>query len=109
MSDLSFKVAKRGDIQPITFDLEGDEHVYTFQPPKQAVMFMPVLAPDADDEMLGINLTKSSFQWLDAGLSKSDSDRIEARLRNPEDDLDFDTLGEVVKGLVEHVGARPTT
>ena len=109
MSDLSFKVAKRR-AQPITFDLEGDDHVYTFTPPKQAGTAMPLIKSDMDikSDAFGLAAARSTFKWLDDGLSDEDREHIEARLRDPKDDLDFDTLGEVVEALMERVTGKPT-
>lgn len=114
MADLEFKVAKRR-AKPITFTLgvepgekateEGD-HVYSFTPPKSAVMMMPVLD---SDEVTDIGMTRATFDWLSEGLSEEDSDRIMARLRDPKDDLDIDTLAEVIQGLSEKVSGRPST
>lgn len=103
MADLTFDVAPRRK-DPITFDLGGDKHVYTFAPPKQASMVLKVLDSESD-----IGAAKAAFQWLDEGLSEEDQQHLEARLRDPEDDLDFDVLEDIVTGLVEKVSGRPTT
>jgi hypothetical protein len=103
MADLSFKVAKRVT-DTITFDLEGDEHVYSFVPPKQAAMVLPMLDADSDMEA-----ARAAFAWLDTGMSEDDRAHMEARLRDPKDDFDIPTLEEIVEGLVEAVSGRPTT
>jgi hypothetical protein len=109
MSDvLQIKVAARRK-EPIPFALEGSDHVYSFKPPKQAGVFMPLLLGDAHDGDDDLDSTRATFKWLDKGLSKDDMGRIEARLRDPEDDLDFDSLAEVVKALMERASARPTS
>lgn len=132
MADLEFDVAvRRAD--PITFRLGGknfllkpaleakdskseavpekrgkDDHEYTFIPPKNAVMLMPVLdAQDGSND--GLEMTKSTFNWLGTGLSMEDRERVIGRLRDPGDDLDVDTLSEVVEKLSERVAGRPTT
>ena len=103
-ADLAFAVAARRR-EPITFTLGDDKHVYSFDPPKNAVLVLPVLnAPTGD----GIEQTRAALAWLDTGLSKKDQDRLEARLRDPEDDLDFDILGKIVEGLMEKLSGRPT-
>ena len=104
MSDLSFKVAKRRT-QPITFDIEGDERVYSFVPPKTAAMVLPMLQ-NAENEMVA---AKAAFDWLDQGLSREDAEHLEARLRDADDDFDFTQLEQIVLGLVEMSGGRPTT
>lgn len=103
MADLSFKVAKRRT-DAITFDLEGDKHEYSFVPPKQADMVLPML--DAENDLMA---AKAAFEWLDNGMSEEDRAHLAARLRDPKDDLDIDTVEEVVTALVEKTGGRPTT
>lgn len=107
MTDLSFKVAARRR-EPITFDLGGDDYVYTFKPPKQAGVFMPIINA-TDDDNAGMSAARAAFAWLDKGLSEKDQAHMEARLRDEDDDLDFDTLGDVINGLMEAVAGRPTT
>lgn len=116
MTDLQFQVAKRRT-QPITFTLGVEpgekvtkeaEHVYSFTPPKTAMMMMPML--DAEDGMSDLEMTKATFDWLGEGLGKADMERIKKRLRDPKDGLDIDTLGEVIQGLSEKInGDRPST
>lgn len=130
MADLEFDIAKRRT-EPITFTLGGemllepakepdehnpegtperrgrDEHEYVFTPPKSAVMLMPVLEKGTGN--LGVNLTKSTFDWLGEGLSDMENERIKARLKDRNDDLDVSTLEKIVEALTEKVAARPTT
>lgn len=107
MADLEFAVARRRR-KKITFTLEGDEHVYEFNPPKQAKMFMPFLDENGDGISGEMGMVKALFDWLGAGLSEEDNARILARLRDEDDDLDFDSLSEVVMKLTEKITARPT-
>jgi hypothetical protein len=104
MADLSFKVGHRSK-EPITFDIEGKKREYKFTPPKQAEMILPMLQ-NAENELMA---AKAAFEWLDKGMSEEDIAHMEARLKDPEDDFDIPHLEEIVTGLVEAVGARPTT
>jgi hypothetical protein len=104
MADLSFKVGRR-NTAPITFDIEGDTHEYTFIPPKQAEMVLPMME-NAENELMA---AKAAFAWLDQGMEAPDIEHMEKRLRDPKDDFDIPHLEEVVTGLVEATGARPTT
>lgn len=100
---LSFTTAKRAR-EAIPFTLDGEE--YQFTPPKDSIMVMPLL--DGGDAETGA--MRGLFDWLGAGLPQEQTDRIITRLKDPEDDLDIDTLTEVIKGLQEAVsGGRPTT
>lgn len=133
MADLEFEVAKRRT-KPITFALGGDNallekaieadeeagvegkaevrgrdnHEYTFTPPKSALMLMPVIDGSSDGD--GLAVTKATFDWLGDGLSLEDQKRINDRLKDNKDDLDIDTVSEVIKALSERAsGGRPTT
>lgn len=98
MSDaLAFETAKRRR-DTITFTLDGD--TYHFTPPKKAGMVLEVSE--------GGNEVKALFDWLDDGLPTEEAEYLENRLRDPDDDLDVDTLTEVVAGLLEKVSGRPT-
>lgn len=104
MADLSFRVAVRRR-EAITFTLDGDEHVYNFDPPKVASMVVPLLADGATD----MDAAKQAFGWLDRGMSDEDQKHLSARLMDPEDDMDFGVVEDIVEGLIEKVGGRPTT
>lgn len=103
---LEFKVAKRRkDVLP--FSLEGDDHVYQFVPPKQAKIFMGLLEGEGGSDQA--NMARSVFDWLGAGLGEDEVNVIIARLKDDDDDLDIDTLTDVITGLTEAIAARPTT
>lgn len=108
MADIEFEVAKKRR-QPLTFTLEGEDYEYTFTPPKAAVMMLPIMEKQDNDAMTGIALTRATFDWLGAGLSEEDNERIINRLKDPKDDLDSDDLGNLVQKISEKVGSRPTT
>jgi hypothetical protein len=134
VADLEFEVAKRRT-KPITFSLGGgnallqpaveadeeagveaqaevrgaDDHEYSFIPPKSALMLMPVIDGSASGDG-GLAVTKATFDWLGEGLSLEDQKRINDRLKDNKDDLDIDTVSEVIKALSERAsGGRPTT
>lgn len=109
---------------------------YHFLAPKSAMMVLPVLE-DSDDQSaslraifdwLGMGLNR--WDWLNtkaADVTTEDgaavvvpqtmpddwqgqqAQRIEKRLRDDGDDLDIDSLAEVIQGLTEKVADRPTT
>lgn len=131
MADLEFEVAPRRR-EPITFKLGGDRAViraaegpseefpegrdaergrddttYLFDPPKNAVMLMPLM--DGSTGSVGLGLTKATFDWLGKGMSKEHNDHLLARLRDEDDDLDISTVEKVIEALSERVAGRPTT
>ena len=124
MADLVFDVAKKRK-KPITFTLGGDnmllrkadpetetsekrgedDNVYSFTPPKTALMLMPILEGGDPD---GMGMTRATLNWLGEGLTEEENQRILARLKDPQDDLDVDNLTDIIKALSERVGGRPT-
>lgn len=113
--DFDFSV-KRRRVQPISFRIGGmtsegtkDEHVYVFTPPKGAVMLDPVINP-VPGTNTEVELTKATFDWLGEGLSEADNDRIKARLRDRQDDLDASDLEDIIRSITKKLGGgRPTT
>lgn len=116
---------------------DSSDGPYYFTAPKSAMMVLPIVTGDADDQSATL---RAVFDWLGTGLNAYDwaqgngretvsengaevavpktrpeewmgpqAQRIEKRLRDPEDDLDIDSLSEVIKGLAEEAGERPTT
>lgn len=91
--------------QVIEFSLDGE--VFTFTPPKMAIMIMPMLVPtnsgDADQ-------FRATMEWLDMGLPEPQQERIAARLKDPADPFDVEPdLGNIIKYLMEQITARPTS
>lgn len=88
------------------------DRTYTFNPPKNAVMLMPILEMGTGDDGMGsagVDMTKATFDWMGQGLNQEDREHVIARLKDPKDDLDVDALSEIVQGLSARVAGRPTT
>ena len=93
---------KRRD--PITFTIDDDE--FEFDPPKLAGPVLALL--DRDDDGDGRGALKANWDWLTEGLRSEDVERLRARLADPDDGLDIDTLAEVARWLAGQVSGRPT-
>lgn len=103
-----FKVATRRK-EPIRFTIDGDPFEYAFTPPKQAGMLLSAVTFDPSDAASLVPVVRQQFDWLDEGLGIEQAAHLEARLRDPGDDLDVDTLAEIIMWLTEQVAGRPTT
>lgn len=97
---LEFTTAKRRR-ETIHFVLDGEE--FDFTPQKQAGIALAVVDGDQTEMM------RSMFDWLSDGLPEDQSQRIIDRLKDPEDDLDIDQLGDLISGLQDEIAGRPTT
>lgn len=89
--------------KPIRFDLDGE--AYTFTPPKSAGPLFALLEADDGDELAGARV---QFDWLGAGLADGQSEKLIARLKDPEDDLDVEDLRPIIEWLQEQISGRPT-
>lgn len=108
MADLTFDIAPKRR-EPFTFAIPGDEYEYTFTPPKNAILMLPLMNGGGDDGDTGV--MKGAVDWIKAGLhADGEWKRIEDRLRNPDDEFDTDPgLTTLVRKLNEFISARPTT
>lgn len=104
--DMAFNVARRR-VRPVTFTLEGDEHVYEFTAPKMAAYSIDVML--GVEESSTQNNVKRMFDWLGDGLREGEVDRIIARIKDKDDDLDLTILEDVLKWLQGKTAGRPTT
>jgi hypothetical protein len=91
--------ARRISTEPITFDLDGE--TYSFIPQKTTALAVSGLNGGADQ-------IKGQLNWLGAGLSKEQGDRILARLTDTDDDLELRTVIEIVNYLLTEMSGRPT-
>lgn len=103
-----FKVAKKRKLK-IEFQISGDDHVYSFDPPKNASMMLPVLDAGEDSDGAEIVAIRSTFSWLMNGLGDEDAKVIRGRLEDPKDDFDVEDLTAVMQALQEQVAGRPIT
>lgn len=100
-SNLTFTTAKRRT-EPIPFELDGREILYT--PQKTANSILPMLDEDATEA----DSLRAEIAWFENGLDADDAQWIEDRLRDPDDDFDMDTLSSIIKALFRQVNGRPT-
>lgn len=89
----------------------GDRDRYHFLVPKRAALLL--------DAVEGGGVTARMFAWLERGLNDWDDEhdtpdgerqsaRLVARLRDPDDDLDTDTILKVANAMIGESVARPT-
>lgn len=105
---LTFTTDKR-DAKPIPFELDGEE--YTFTPHKIAGMMLPVIDPEA----AGVNgdgaaqtVGQRQWDWFRKGLGDDQYGRIIARLKDPDDDLDYPDVTKMSNALMRAASGRPT-
>lgn len=103
---MEFKTAKRR-AEVVEFTIDGGD-TYHFTPPKKAGMILPALHAD-DADSASFEAMRGSFDWLSDGLAEGESEKLEAKLRDPKDDFDFDNLQEIIKWLTTRVSGRPTS
>lgn len=102
---LEFKTAKRRAAdkpKPITFTLDGEE--YTFTPPKSSTVALMALGDNPSDQL------RALFDWIGNKMPEDQQERLLARFRDEDDDLEISFFTEkVFPQLVEEAYGRPTT
>jgi hypothetical protein len=102
---LEFTTSKRRN-DPIEFTLDGEQYLFT--PPKSAGMLLAMAGADNSEIAANSAMIRALFDWLGDGLPEEQSQRLMARLQDKEDDLDTDTLIQIIQGLQKEVAGRPT-
>ena len=103
-AELTIDIPRRStDPIPLTLrNPDGETETMTFTPPKRATMMLPLVE--------GADYNTATYVWLLEGLSEEDGNRIRARLADPADQLDWDTIGAITNALaVKVAGNRPPT
>jgi hypothetical protein len=108
----------------IEFELDG--HTYYFTPVKQSTQLVKLLTVKTKGMEADLERVGSMFDWLAAGLDREyykayqkDPDaqpaedsqwkHLMGRLEDPDDNLELDTVTEVITWLMGEVSGRPTT
>lgn len=102
-NSMEFTTAKKRR-DPIPFTVDGREMV--FNPPKKAMMVLPIMNGEDGDETA---IAKATFDWLGKGLTEEDNEWFKSRMLDDDDDFDVDDLAQLVNDLSEKTTGRPTT
>ncbi len=90
--------------EPIEFSIDGD--VFTAYPPSSGQLAM-MIAAQADSREVAESVA-AVIDFLDGILDEDAQETFRRRLLDREDPFDFDTVNEIVEGLIEEWSARPT-
>lgn len=110
---LSFTTAKKRTAKK-AIEFSIDDQVFKFKPPKMTGLYLMALeasdyaegSDELDAAITQLNL--GQLEWFWAGLTDKDTKAIKARLYDPRDDLDTDTIYQLISGLMEAASGRPT-
>lgn len=97
--------ANRRKNPAIPFTLDGEK--FSFKPPKDSLLALAFMQASNHGEE-SAQAVKALFDYLDAGLSEEQAERIRHRLGDPKDNLDLETLGHIMRSLITEVAQRPT-
>ncbi len=124
-SYVSKPVSEEHRLQPIEFNLDGDH--YTFTPGKRSGAAAEMLHVRNEAKFADMERTRRLLDWLADGLNREHNERpllkrpghaeavkgcqachLQARLLDPDDVLEVETVLEVVNDLISEVSGRPT-
>lgn len=108
----------------IDFELDGTH--YTFNPPKTTTQIVAIMQVKGSGTEADLQRAGAMLVWLSNGLNREHEPRkgkgghddfvedcqscqIDARLSDPDDVLELETVMEVITFLMEEVSGRPTT
>lgn len=111
----------------IDFELDGE--TYEFLPPKTSTQVIAMMQVKGNDTASDLQRVGAMFDWLANGLNKEHQPRkgrkaqvghreyvegckaclLQARLEDPQDDLEIEQVMEVITWLMGESTGRPTT
>lgn len=108
----------------ISFELDG--HTYHFTPVKQSTQLIKLVTVKSKGTEGDLERVGAMFDWLAAGLDRdyykayqkdpeaepaddSQWKHLIGRLEDPDDNLELETVTEVITWLMGEVAGRPTT
>lgn len=107
-------------------DFELDGKTYVFNPPKTTTQLVAMMQVKGNDTNADLQRAGAMLVWLSNGLNREHEARkgvsghssfvegcqsceIDARLQDPDDALELETVMELIAFLMESVSGRPTT
>lgn len=101
----SFTPAKKKEaLEPIVFELL--EETFEAYPKISGVTLLEFIA--SGDAESGSSTAKGILDYLKASMKKSEYARFHAFVADPENDVELETLSEIVSFLIEEQSSRPT-
>lgn len=92
------------DAEPIEFTIDGE--TFTAYPPSSGQMAL-LVAAQADSRDVSESMA-AIIDFLDGILDEDAQAMYRRRLLDRDDPFDFDTVNDIVEGLIEEWSARPT-
>lgn len=107
-------------------DFELDGKTYVFNPPKTTTQLVAMMQVKGNDVNADLQRANAMLVWLSNGLDRGHEPRkgkpghvdfvedcqscdILARMEDPDDGLELETVMDVIAWLMEQVSGRPTT
>lgn len=109
-----------------TIDFELDGETYEFVPPKQSMQLVAMMQVKGKGMEADLERVGAMFSWLSVGLNREHDGRkgkpghedyvdecqackIQARLEDPDDNLEVETVMDMITWLMGEAAGRPTT
>lgn len=101
----SFTPAKKKEaLEPIGFELLGEN--FEAYPKIAGVTLLEFIA--SGDSESGGSTAQGILDYLKASMKKEEYKRFHAFVADPENEIEIDTLSEIVSFLIEEQASRPT-
>lgn len=96
---------KKGE--PIPFEIEGSARTEQFvaNPSVPGAVLLELIGSSESD---GAESAKSITTYLKSSMSKAEFKKFDNFIKDPENEVELDTLVEVVSYLIEEQSSRPT-
>ena len=104
----SFKVQDLDDLEPLSFDLGGEE--FTCYPAVQGKVILDIMkiAAEGDEDTRGVLMAVSVLDFFEKVMPPEEYERLGKLMEDPKRIVELDVMSEIMSWLIEEYSGRPT-
>jgi len=104
----SFEVVNVDDIEPLTFDLGGEEFTCYSEVQGKTVLDVLRASTEGDEDTRGLMLMLSTLDFFEKVMPAEEHKRLAKLLEDPKKIVPMTTLSSIMTWLIEEYSSRPT-
>lgn len=104
----SFKVQNVDELEPLSFDLGGEE--FTCYPAVQGKVILDIMkiASEGDEDTRGMMMAVSVLDFFEKVMPPEEYERLGKLMEDPKRIVELDVMSEIMSWLIEEYSGRPT-
>jgi hypothetical protein len=104
----SFEVINPDDIEPLSFDLGGEEFTCYSEVQGKAVLDVLRVTTEGDEDSRGLLLLVSTLDFFEKVMPPEEHQRLTKLMEDPQRIVSMSTMTSIMSWLIEEYSNRPT-